>query len=115
MVILWRVMEETYPWKWTMKLGEVGSSAYRTWQRGLAGLTAEQMAIGMARCATQRKDQWPPTLPEFRALCKGDVSAPYHRSFVRALPRPPADPEVVRTEIDQMRLALGKGRGKRPT
>lgn len=41
-----------------------------TWSRGLAGLTAEQIGHGLTACIA-RSDAWPPTLPEFRALCLG--------------------------------------------
>ena len=39
-----------------------------TWAKGLTGLSAGQLAHGLEACIT-RNDVWPPTLPEFRALC----------------------------------------------
>ena len=32
-------------------------------------MTPAQVGHGLSRCATHRADGWPPTLPEFRALC----------------------------------------------
>ena len=41
-----------------------------TWAKGLAGLTGDDLARGLSACIT-RSDEWPPGLPEFRALCLG--------------------------------------------
>ncbi|MGO4700263.1 hypothetical protein [Dyella sp. 2RAB6] len=41
-----------------------------TWREGLAGLTREQLALGLRRCVMSASG-YPPTLPEFRALCLG--------------------------------------------
>lgn len=55
-----------------------------TWSRGLAGLTAEQLRDGLARCITE-SPKWAPTLGEFRALCeKAASNAPEHRRFLPA-------------------------------
>jgi hypothetical protein len=70
MVTLWTRMEEIYPHRWVSKLGEPGSSAFETWRQGLAGITPEQLRRGLQQCL-QRRDGWPPTLPEFRGLCRG--------------------------------------------
>jgi len=39
-----------------------------TWAKGLSGLEGRQFGVGLEGCLT-RQDAWPPTLPEFRALC----------------------------------------------
>lgn len=59
-------------WAWYGKLIEDkwGSStelAKSVWQEDLTGLTLEQLKAGMERCRDTCK--FPPTLPEFRALC----------------------------------------------
>jgi len=41
-----------------------------TWARGLAGLTPQQIGQGVESCIAGAY-AWPPTLPEFRALCLG--------------------------------------------
>lgn len=41
----------------------------RTWADGLAGLSMQQIADGLKKCLSR---DWPPSLPEFRALCLPD-------------------------------------------
>lgn len=58
-------MGEIYGHRW-------GSSYTRaaldTWAKGLAGLSVEQIKRGVSACVAGAF-AWPPTLPEFRALC----------------------------------------------
>ena len=63
---LWRRMTRIYGHRWTSAFGAKDDA---TWLRGLHGLTSAQVGHGLSRCATHRADGWPPTLPEFRALC----------------------------------------------
>ena len=63
---LWRRMTRIYGHRWTSAFGAKDDS---TWLRGLHGLTPAQVGHGLSRCATHREGGWPPTLPEFRALC----------------------------------------------
>lgn len=71
MATLWLRMTQIYAHRWTAPHGESpdaeGSSA-ETWAKGLAGLSGAHLAAGLRACIT-RADPWPPTLPEFRALC----------------------------------------------
>lgn len=46
-----------------------GTSDDGTWLAGLQGFDKKQLATGLAACL-KRSDPWPPTLPEFRALCR---------------------------------------------
>lgn len=46
------------------------SSAAKVWQQGLKGMTLEQLGRGFEALATS-DFFWPPSLPEFRALCVG--------------------------------------------
>ena len=59
-------MARIYGHRWTSSYGETDDG---TWLKGLQGLTPAQVGRGLSRCATHRPDGWPPTLPEFRALC----------------------------------------------
>jgi hypothetical protein len=62
-------MAAIYPHRWTSAMGDdPNSTAGDTWAKGLTGLSAGQLANGLEACLT-RNDAWPPTLPEFRALC----------------------------------------------
>lgn len=64
---LWALMTDAFGHRWTSVHGEYDLGG--TWARGLAGLTGADIAMGMARVVDSGAD-WPPGLPEFRALCK---------------------------------------------
>lgn len=59
-------MTELYGHKWTSVHGESDTSD--TWGKVLFGVSREQLAAGMQACA-HSDDPWPPSAPEFRALC----------------------------------------------
>lgn len=74
---LWARMASIYGYRWNSSYdaspeddaGEL-TVAGDTWQRGLLGITERQVGAGIAACIAS-SDPWPPTLPEFRALCLG--------------------------------------------
>lgn len=76
LVALWVKMGHLYGHRWTATFGESAmfngdlSDVARTWASGLAGVTGEQIAVGLKACS-ESADGWPPTLPEFRAACLG--------------------------------------------
>lgn len=76
----------------------------QTWASGLIGVTGEMMANGVRACIASG-NEWPPSLPEFRAVCLPEKVPHYHRSYV-ALPRPPRDPELIEKSLASMRAAL---------
>ncbi len=59
-------MTEIYGHKWTKAHGD--NDKHGTWLSGLGDVTPEQIAKGFRTCLT-RTDAWPPSLPEFRAMC----------------------------------------------
>ena len=65
MARLWIRMTRIYGHRWTSSFGETDDG---TWAKGLRGLSGEQIALGLSRCVVSG-EAWPPTLPEFRALC----------------------------------------------
>src|SRR5690606_24389157 len=65
---LWTRMAEIYGHRFTSPFGDSESHAARTWAKGLAGVTPQQLANGLEACIVSA-DPWPPTLPEFRARC----------------------------------------------
>lgn len=71
MATLWLRMTELYGHKWTSVHGESDTSD--TWGKVLVGLSREQLAAGMQACA-RSDDPWPPSAPEFRALCEAGKS-----------------------------------------
>lgn len=62
-----------------------------TWAKALAGLHGDDLARGLRACL-EKSDGWPPSLPEFLAMCKPlaapTLLAPYHQLLPRALPQP---------------------------
>jgi hypothetical protein len=57
-----------YGHKWASSFDDADGLASDTWAKGLIGTTPKQLAHGLEACIT-RNDEWPPTLPEFRAMC----------------------------------------------
>lgn len=68
-------MTGMYGHKWTSVHGETDEQGI--WGKCLAGITGQQIAIGMQACATRTGDEakWPPSAPEFREMCMAGVSA----------------------------------------
>lgn len=70
---LWHRMGAIYGHRWSSAYGEDATAqgeAGEVWAKGLAGLTARQIGDGIS-AAMASADPWPPTLPEFRAMCLG--------------------------------------------
>jgi hypothetical protein len=72
--LIWQRMLSIYGHKWVSHLGvaddgegELTDSA-KTWKKGLAGITVEQVKHGFDVLIFKSHD-WPPSLPEFRKLC----------------------------------------------
>jgi hypothetical protein len=66
---LWLRMTEIYGYKWTSAYGEdAEAGAGETWASGLSGLPPRAINIGLS-AALVSSDPWPPTLPQFRAMC----------------------------------------------
>lgn len=64
------------------------------WRTGLEGFTGEQIKAGLTKMLDAHPD-WPPTLGQFRALCRPPVTAAAHRLYlVDKCPREPIDPRV---------------------
>lgn len=68
-------MAAIYGHRWASAYGDAPEDASGklsvpgdTWSRGLSGVTEQQIGGGLNRCIASA-DPWPPTLPEFRALC----------------------------------------------
>lgn len=69
---LWMLMTEMYGHKWTSVHGVSDESG--TWSKVMAGLSGQQVAAGMQALA-RGDDPWPPSAPEFRALCEAGRSS----------------------------------------
>lgn len=74
MLRIWVRMLAIYGHKWASHLGSAVddkgllSESARTWQAGLRGLAQVDLKVGFDTLVLARHD-WPPSLPEFRALC----------------------------------------------
>lgn len=93
---LWIRMAEIYGHRWTSAYGDdPNHGAALTWAKGLQHMTPAQLAHGLSS-ALSSVDGWPPTLPEFRAMCldiptmasvryrmahPGDTVSPFMRLF----------------------------------
>lgn len=77
-------MTAIYLHRWTSAVGDDCSGVSGdTWSGGLAGLTPEQLGRGLKACVISA-DPWPPTLPQFRAMCLGIPSFEAVRSEINA-------------------------------
>lgn len=69
---LWLKMTEIYGRRWTGSFG-VSVDQSHAWAATLGGLTGQQIAVGLAALTATEDEQlrkWPPSAPEFRALCE---------------------------------------------
>lgn len=65
---LWRTMVQTYGHRWTANFG-VKPTPDHAWAKHLTGLSGRQIANGLAQLSTLESDGWPPSAPQFRAIC----------------------------------------------
>ena len=64
-------MTAIYGHRWVSSFGDDPTGmGGDTWAVGLSGLSGQQLAEGLRSCVAS-SDPWPPTLPEFRAMCFG--------------------------------------------
>lgn len=108
MARLWERMTEIYGHRWISAYGE---AVNESWRRGLQGVSVEQIGRGLERLLEQGRE-WPPTLPEFRALCLKDPAAPiapYHKPAPRLL-EAPRNPEKARAALAECRRILAMNR-----
>lgn len=75
---LWERMGEMFGHQWASQQGD---SPNDTWLRGCADLSVEQLSEGL-KALLKRGDDWPPSLPAFRALCRENWESRIHQPFV---------------------------------
>jgi hypothetical protein len=79
-----------------------------SWRTGLEGFSGDQIASGLKRMLDVYPE-WPPTLGEFRALCRPPVVNHAHRPYlVDKTPRQPIPPEIKAT-IDALVIKMKGG------
>lgn len=95
--LFWKRMTMIYGHKWASSYGELDDG---TWAAGLADLELEDIRRGIEAVRDSGKE-WPPSLPEFRDMCKKPAT-PFDGVYKR-LPKPQVDPELVEEYIREMR------------
>ena len=126
---LWERMTHLYGHKFSAVFGERATrpdgsltDVAHTWAGGLQGITGAQLAAGLRTCIASG-DAWPPSLPEFRAmclpkrvpLCHQEAGTRPELAYI-ALPRPPRTPAQQEECLRKIRAAptqtgaTGKGR-----
>lgn len=74
-------MEDRYGDLWATRYGAFPRDrVMRTWAEDLADLSRDELAQGVAACRDQK---FPPTLPEFRALCRPPID--YQSALLEAV------------------------------
>lgn len=90
-------------WSSQWPTDEMQRMAMAEWSERLADLDGETIKRGLQAY----RGEWPPTVEQFRNACR-DVVADYehrrmYQRFPRALPKPRANPDIVRRELANMR------------
>ncbi len=89
--LLWERMAKIYGHKWVSSYGETDDGS---WLSGLHDVTPAQVSVGLEHCRTSA-EPWPPSLPEFRAMCLPMKRLTAAHSEARGrLPAPKVTPEV---------------------
>lgn len=98
-----------YPHRWASQFrsAEMLEAAKREWAFELGEFSREDIGRALHMAKRQYID-WPPTLPQFRALCRQYASAA-HRPFdkAKALTKKP-DPAVGKRAVREMMKVCGK-------
>lgn len=91
-----------YGHKWHTAYGPADDG---TWSHALSVFTLEQIGAGMRKLVAHN-DPWPPTLPEFVALCRDDRALEAHRER-KALSKPQPNQAIAERHFREMRKILG--------
>jgi hypothetical protein len=96
----WQRMASLYGHKWA---SQYGSSPDELWTAALMTLGSEQIRRGLEACVTSG-DPWPPSLPEFLAMCKPTKreNAAMYRN-VPQLPAPVSDKATAAMNLAKLR------------
>lgn len=96
---LWTRMLAIYGHRWESNYGRVPTGiAGDTWAAGLSALDPRALGRGLDACL-RSGDGWPPSLPEFLAMCRGIPSFAFVQADLRAEDRHPFT-RIVWSELD---------------
>jgi hypothetical protein len=88
---VWLRMTEIYGHKWTSSYGD--SDRDGTWAKALADMSLDDLKAGFIACITSG-EAWPPSLPEFRAMCRPPAPAKPVQRENEAMYRVPPDRQI---------------------
>lgn len=81
MIKLFERMEDRYGDQWASRYGAFPRSrVMKTWAEDLSDLTPEEFILG---CQASKSLKFPPTLPDFRALCRPPID--FESAFIEAV------------------------------
>ena len=89
MSVLWVSMAQMYGTKWTHNYGDEPNA---TWAAGLAGLTDRHIARGI-NAVMDSGEEWPPSLPKFKSLCKAGEGWQSRQPYVPLLTKETTEEE----------------------
>lgn len=107
--VFWTRMASLYGHKWA---SQYGSSPDELWTKALTTLGSDAIRRGLEACVVSG-DAWPPSLPEFMAMCKPqkrENEAMYRH--VPALPAPVSSKETAAERLAAIRQGLGVRRNE---
>lgn len=111
--VLWERMTSIYGHRWTSQHGAADDG---TWRKGLSDIDPNTVGQALRRLVN-RANGWPPTLPEFRLMCRHHNGAEYGLDYVPEVYRPrenrperlltgPRDDERGKAEIQRIKELL---------
>jgi hypothetical protein len=109
---IFRRLQAIYGARWTASIDGIEADAVREWSRALADMTPEQIRRGLDNL----RSDWPPTLPEFKALCLGRgrnefgldyVPAYYRETRHERLLDAPRDEAAAAEHLAKLRAIVG--------
>lgn len=80
--LIWGLMSSMYGHKWVSSYGDQVDPD-KVWAACLKGISREQINYGLNQCAI-RGLEWPPSAPEFRAMCTDDEAREWRAFRARA-------------------------------
>ena len=102
----WKRMTELYGHKWTSAQGEAPNP---TWSRAISALSDDELKLALRTCLTSG-DAWPPSLPEFLAMCRAPKRENAAAYRFQALPSAQkSSSERAASELANLRRMLGGG------
>ena len=87
--VLWLAMAEAFGTRWTKSMGDLPTA---TWEAGLRDLNDKQIARGIYHVINSG-DEWPPSLPKFKAHCKNCEGWESWKEYVPMLTKEMTDDE----------------------